>query len=155
MDGASVFMVIMNVNVQVTEFGDEAFVHCYDDMAVEHTRQLYCEDIESKWSAPLANVFGTAEKAGSAAREAVLAELKKLGLAVHFNDQHQVVLLQDGKELLLDAEHGAPETLEIRVCDLPDEWTAAICAHFNKSWPDAIVNVAASIVAAVKTVKVL
>jgi hypothetical protein len=67
--GASVFMVIVSVNVEVTEFGDDAFVHCYDDMAVEHTRQMYCEDIESKYSAPLARVFGTAEEAASLAHE--------------------------------------------------------------------------------------
>jgi hypothetical protein len=46
--GASVFMVIVSIKVEVTEFGDEAFVHCYDDMAVEHTRQMYCEDVESQ-----------------------------------------------------------------------------------------------------------
>jgi hypothetical protein len=48
-------------------------------------------------------VFGTAEKAGTAARDAVLVELKRLGLAaVRFNERHQLVLRQDrGKELVL------------------------------------------------------
>ncbi len=108
---------------------------------------MYCEDIESKCSAPLAQVFGTAEKAGTAAREAVMAELKKLGLAVHFNDQQQLLLRQNDKELVLDVENDASENLEIKVSDLPDEWTTAMCRHFNKSWPDAIEEVAVSIAA--------
>jgi hypothetical protein len=149
--GASVFMVIVSAQVEVTEFGDEAFVHCYDDMAVEHTRQLYCEDIESKYSAPLARVFGTAEKAASAARETVLAELQKLGLAAGFNNRHQLVLRQDsGKELVLDVEQDGPDDMKIKVSDLPDEWTGEICRHFNKSWPDAIANVTVSIEAKVE-----